>query len=289
MSALDTRTVAGISNNDNGGGLSWILIAVGGLLVALGIGAIVLLFVRKKDDDDPADDRTANPRRGPQGPPGPPGGGGGPRPGQRWNSPPEPTQPMRGGPGGHDQTRPLRPPVSPGPRGDQTMIAPSPLVNAPTQLHARVPDPDPYGAPRHGGAAPGMHGGGPSVFGQGQYGQPGQPSGYGSQPPPGYGAGPATVAYPGGAPAPYGPGGAGPAGYAAPYGAGAGAGVSPDPYAAPGYGPAGGPPAGGPTLGMPPQVGQPGGAPFDPRTQRPMSPPPPPPSVETRRVDWVDD
>ena len=36
--------------NEKESGLSWILIGIGGVLVLLGIGAIVLLFLRKRDD-----------------------------------------------------------------------------------------------------------------------------------------------------------------------------------------------------------------------------------------------
>jgi hypothetical protein len=96
-------------------GLSWILIAVGGVLVLLGIVAIVLIFVRKKDDSD--EDGPGGPGRpgkggppGGRGPggrgPGGPGGPGGPRggpqgqQGQRRGGPPDRTAPLRGGPGG---------------------------------------------------------------------------------------------------------------------------------------------------------------------------------------------
>jgi hypothetical protein len=147
----------------------------------------------------------------------------------------------------------MRPPVSPGPRGDQTMISPSPLANAPTQLHGRIPDQtDPYGAPppRNGGqpgygqdpygaAGGGAHGGSPtSVYPAGSptYGQ--GPDQYGQQ---GYGQGPGTD--------PYGPQQAG--------------------YGQDGYNPAHG-----------------GG--YEPRGQRP-GPAQPPAQPDPRRVDWLDD
>jgi hypothetical protein len=166
------------SQNEKESGLSWILIAIGGVLVLLGIGAIVLLLVRRRGDDD-EDDDAPTPRRGP-----PPGRGGPPpRPGQpprRCWPPPERTTVMRG-PG------PMGPPVSPGPRGaDQTMIARSPLADMPTQMHRPMPDPqhDPYGRQNGAHAAPHYQAGPP-------------PAGYG---PPGYGTPPPPAGYPGGAP-----------------------------------------------------------------------------------------
>ena len=192
--------------NEQEGGLSWILIAVGGVLVLLGIGAIVLLFVRKRDDGSGDEDRPA-PRRG--GPPGGPPGRGGPRGPMppRHGGPPERTTVMRGP--GHDP-RGMRP-VSPGPRADQTMIARSPLADVPTQMHNRMPPEhvDPYTSPARQN---GTHG---------AYGPP-QPGGYPPQQP----------GYPGGAPGygqqpdPYAQPGYGQPGYAPP----------PDPYAQPGHG-----------------------------------------------------
>lgn len=281
----DTATTPG---SDSGGGLSWIVIGVGAVLVALGVGAIVLLFVRKKDDDDPDGDEPRNNRKGgPQPPPaqGPPGRGGQRPPPQRRGGPPEMAPPMRGG-AGYDPTRQMRPPVSPGPRGDQTMISPSPLANAPTQLHGRIPPEhaDPYGAPqpRHNGGQPGY---GPGPQAPGPYGAAGGGT-YGQ--PPAHGA--PTPGYPGGAPnygpAPeYGQPGYGQPGYGQTYGQG----PAPDPYGPPGYGQGGPPP--GPAQ---PGYGQDGYAPthgggYDPRGQRPVPPPPPPPQPDQRRVDWLDD
>jgi hypothetical protein len=271
---LDTGETTNTAGESSGGGLSWVLIAVGAVLVALGVGAIVLLFVRKKDDNDPDDDDPKNRKGGPPPQQGPPGRGGPRGPQPRRGGPPEMAPPMRGGPG-HDPTRPMRTPVSPGPRADQTMIAPSPLANAPTQLHSRVPPPehaDPYGAQRHNGGQPG--------YGQNPYGAPG--GGAYGQPP--HGANP-TSAYPGGGPT-Y---GQGPDQYGQQtYGQAYGQGPAVDPYAQPpGYGQPG---YGGPDSYGPAGQDQRG---QDQRGQdqrgRPGPPPAAPPQADPRRVDWLDD
>jgi hypothetical protein len=255
VSGLPTEQGQAFPEPDEGG-LSWVLIAVGGLLVALGVGAIVLLFVKRKGDGDEDGDRPPGGRRG--GPPGP--GRGGPRPPhpQRRGGPPDRTAVLRGpggpggpgGPPGHDPHRPMRP-VSPGPRGaDQTMIARSPLADAPTQLHRSV-EPDPYGARPASPHAPYQGGG---------YGpQPPQPpGGYGQQ----------AAAYPGGAP---------------PYG------QQPDPYGQPGYG-AQTDPYGRPVPVQPaqPAYGQPYGQQPDPYAPNP-DPRAPRSGQDPRRVDWLDD
>jgi hypothetical protein len=172
-------TVSG-TGGSGGGGLSWALIAIGGVLVALGIAAIVILLVRRKGDDD---------EETPHGPGGPGGGRGSGGPGGRRGpvrNPqppprrPEPTTVMRGGrPGG---------PGGPGARGgDQTMIARSPLADMPTQMHGRVP-------PQQGGPQ-----GGPPPAGYGQ--NPYASGQYGGQQPT-YGGG--NAGYPGGSPPNYG-------------------------------------------------------------------------------------
>jgi hypothetical protein len=259
ISSLDTGANVPTANGSSGG-LSWILIAVGAILVALGVGAIVLLFVRKKAEEDPdGQDPNAPYRGGPPAQQGPPGRGG-PRPPQR-RGPPDMGPPMRSGPGS-DPTRQMRPPVSPGPRGDQTMISPSPLANAPTQLHGRIPpeQADPYGAPppRHNGGQPG--------YGQNPYGAAGGggPTAHG-----------ATSAYPAGSPT-Y---GQGPDQYGQ---QGYGQGPGTDPY---------GPQQGG--YGQPGYNGQDGynpaqGGGYEPRGQRP-GPTQPPAQPDPRRVDWLDD
>jgi hypothetical protein len=238
--------------NEEETGLSWILIAVGGVLVLLGIVAIVLIFVRKKDDADEDGPNGPGGRPGKGGPgggrgpggrgPGGPGGPGGPRPpqGQRRGGPPDRTAPLRGGPGGGGYGPGGPRPVSPGPRGaDQTMIARSPLADVPTQMHGRVPE----------------HGAGGDAYRQNGYGQPPPGGGYG--PPPG---GYSQQQYPGGAPA-----------------SGGGYGGQP------GYGqqPYGGQTAGG--YGGQQQYGG------DYNQTDPRQRPPQPPPGEGRRVDWMDD
>jgi hypothetical protein len=173
--ALDPTEEGNVPASGDGGGLSWVLIGIGGVLVLLGIGAIVLLLVRRRNDDD--DDGP--PRRGGppgRGGPGRPGGPRGPQPARR-GGPPERAGAMRGPGGPPDPTRAMRPPVSPSPRGaDNTMIARSPLADAST-MHGRPPAG--YDPRQNGHGAPG-----------GGYGQqyPGG-GGYGQQPPaqPGYG------------------------------------------------------------------------------------------------------
>ncbi|WFE25871.1 carboxypeptidase regulatory-like domain-containing protein [Solwaraspora sp. WMMD791] len=126
---VDTQNLA---NESSGGGMgSWLLILMGGLLVALGVGAIVLLLVRRKDNDaddpDPADDGPAS--------------GGASVPGSRgvYHD-------------SDDATRVAMPPMPDGPLTDATMVTrPPSLSDAPTMLHNMAPIkdefPDPYGAP----------------------------------------------------------------------------------------------------------------------------------------------
>jgi hypothetical protein len=148
-------------------------------------------------------------------------------------------------------------PVSPGPRGaDQTMIARSPLADAPTQMHRGGIGQDPYGGP--GGPPPGPHPGG--------YGQ--QPTAGGG----GYGVGSPASQYPGGAPN---------------YGG------QPDPYAQPGYGdqygrPGYGPPP--PQQAQQPTYGQPYGQQPDPYAQPTNNADPRHRSgQDPRKVDWFEE
>ncbi|MDI6102848.1 carboxypeptidase regulatory-like domain-containing protein [Actinoplanes sp. NEAU-A12] len=119
------------------GGSSWLLIVMGGLLVAAGIGAMVLVWLRRKNADKLSSDTGVG-------------------------------KAVPASAGGFDATR-VAAPVGAG-RGDATMIAPAAglggamgaglggamgagmpadLSNAPTMIHRPAEDefPDPYGAP----------------------------------------------------------------------------------------------------------------------------------------------
>lgn len=196
-SASATETLATEAPRDTGlSGFAIMMITVGGLLVLTGIAAIVLLFVRRNNDDNDGPPGYGRPgmtvRGGPAGPGGP-GRGGPPPPGpRRPGGPPDRTIPMRPGPGGGPR------PGAPGAR-DQTMIARSPLADAPTQMHGRGAPQPPYSGPP-APPPPQQPGGG--------YGPP--PGGYGQQPG-GYGAQQAYGGQPGyGPPPPAGPSGYGP-------------------------------------------------------------------------------
>ncbi|WP_229075419.1 carboxypeptidase-like regulatory domain-containing protein [Actinoplanes sp. DH11] len=156
--------------SESDSGTNWLLIIMGVLLVAAGIGAIVLVVMRRKNagknDDDPD---AGMPGTGP------------------------------GGPGGSpfDATR-VAAPVGGGRGGDATMIAPmggGGISDAPTMIHRPVVEdefPDPYGAPMPpqgsyngtsqwgaGEQAAGGYGataaGGAGYGAQPQYGQPADP------------------------------------------------------------------------------------------------------------------
>jgi hypothetical protein len=173
---------------DSGGGmLSWLLIGMGGLLVALGIGAIVLLLMRRGEDDEEEEGEEGAEAPGPHGPRSPI-----PRPAAAgvYRSGPDPTMVAR--------TAPL---------GDPTMITRPGLADAPTALHQPVDEfPDPYNPPRppYGpatypsspppayGAPQPTYGGGygspasppADPYGHGpEYGGPAGPGGYGANDP----------------------------------------------------------------------------------------------------------
>ncbi|WBB78142.1 carboxypeptidase-like regulatory domain-containing protein [Micromonospora sp. WMMD882] len=113
------------NEEDSGGFGSWLLIVLGGLFVAIGVGTIVLLWMKRKesvDEDDPEADTGA------------PAGG----------TVPAARGAYRGG--ADDQTR-----VVNRVGADPTMVGGAALADAPTMMHNRplvddVP-PDPYGAP----------------------------------------------------------------------------------------------------------------------------------------------
>jgi hypothetical protein len=166
------------SSDEDSGGLSWVMIIMGGLLVMLGIGAIALILIRRNkedEDDDDEDDEDDVPVR-------------------------RPVQPRAAG--GYYGARPA----------DPTMVAHSPMPDAPTTVQR----PGEYGTrPQQGGwtgygqdaqptqtygsggyspAAGGTYGAGTGAAG-GAYGSPAAPtSAYGSPAAPtsGYGSPAAT-------------------------------------------------------------------------------------------------
>ncbi|HEY0698859.1 MAG TPA: carboxypeptidase-like regulatory domain-containing protein [Micromonospora sp.] len=191
-SAEATETPAGdtvptAQDEDEGGMGSWLLIIVGGLLVALGVGAIVLLWMRRKENE--GDEET------------PTGAGGA--------APRSAVPPSRGAyHGANDETRVTNLGLGP----DPTRVGGPSLADAPTMMHSRplVDDefPDPYGAPlpsQQSGAKSGGYSGGadPGWAGSG-YGGPDSPTqvGYGAAGSGGYGSSPSSGAgYGGNAPA----------------------------------------------------------------------------------------
>nr|MDT0659886.1 carboxypeptidase regulatory-like domain-containing protein [Micromonospora sp. DSM 115978] len=182
------QDVAQTASEDSGTGLgSWLLILVGGLLVALGVGAIVLLWMRRKENENEDE------------PDGAVAGGGRPRtatPGSQGVYH-----------GAEDPTR-----ITSRAGADATMMHSPGLADAPTMMHSRplVDDefPDPYGAPLPpqpaGPQAPGYGGPPPPAgrYGAGQqgwddgdgFGRAGPPTqpGYGAAPAGGYGNAPSS-------------------------------------------------------------------------------------------------
>ncbi|MEU6072349.1 hypothetical protein [Micromonospora sp. NPDC047074] len=150
---------ANTSNEDSGGMGSWLIILLGGLLVAAGVGTIVLLWMRRKENGDETDDAPA-------------GAAAGAIPAARG-----------GFRGSDDQTRVVNR-VGAGP--DPTMVGGAALSDAPTMMQRPVVDdvpPDPYGAPPQPyGAAGGQQGwGGNSGYGDEPSGSGGY-GGYGNAP-----------------------------------------------------------------------------------------------------------
>jgi hypothetical protein len=269
---------------------SWLLIALGGLLVILGIGAIVLLL-RKKDDGDEGDDDGPQVRRGP-----PPGGA---RPGYR---PADPTMVSRTAVGG--------PPMGAATMGSPAMAGGRPNNDATAIVRgARMPD-DAYGAPPRSPYPPSP---GPSYGPSGVAGYGGQPGylgpppgggGYGSEPPPASGYGPPPAGYgPSSRPAAE---GYSASDYAGDYGQPRGYGEEPPHrYEAGGYGyePRGGYDSAGyegPGYGRSdydrgPEPPRPGGESsgyggyYDNDPGPPSSRPAPPRAGERRSLDWLDD
>ncbi|WP_422772660.1 carboxypeptidase regulatory-like domain-containing protein [Plantactinospora sp. WMMC1484] len=187
------------ANEDSGGGLgSWVLILAGGLLVALGVGAIVLLLMRRKEDDGEDDEDGPGPR----------------------------TAAARGGGyrGDDDATRIT---TRAGAGADPTMVSGGNLADAPTMMHSAplVDDefPDPYGAPLPGPQTAGYGAGQQPGWGGNGYGdRPGSGAGaYGNMPASGAGYGGAPISGAGYGNAP----GSGAGGYGNAPGSGAGYGA----------------------------------------------------------------
>ncbi|HWS37218.1 MAG TPA: carboxypeptidase-like regulatory domain-containing protein [Actinoplanes sp.] len=170
INAADPNAAA---NNTDDEGSNWLLIIMGVLLVAAGIGAMLLVWMRRKKAEELAETGIGK------------------------------IPPATGGGNSFDQTR-VAAPVGAGSRGnDATMIAPAggvggvgSLGDAPTMIHRQpVEDefPDPYGAPlpANGGyagqqtnqwgnePADSNYGGGGNYGGTQAYGQQG--GGYGAQ------------------------------------------------------------------------------------------------------------
>ncbi|MBX7269918.1 carboxypeptidase regulatory-like domain-containing protein [Micromonospora sp. Llam7] len=165
------------SNEDSGGFGSWLLILLGGLFVAVGVGTIVLLWMKRKENEDAEVDGDA-----------PMGAPAGAVPAARGSFV-----------GADDHTRVVN---RVGAAPDPTMVGGPGLSNAPTMMHQPVIDdipPDPYGAPPQpygapGGPGQGWPGGGygdePGGYGAPAYGNaPSSGSGYGSAPSSGSGYG----------------------------------------------------------------------------------------------------
>ncbi len=105
------------ADEDGMDSMTLIMIIVGGLLVALGVGAIVLLLVRRNgDDDEEEEDEPVRGRPGPRGPAGAPQSGAGYRPTSPagYGQPPYGARPadptMVGNPGYPPQQRGPQPP-----------------------------------------------------------------------------------------------------------------------------------------------------------------------------------
>ncbi|NGM12780.1 carboxypeptidase regulatory-like domain-containing protein [Verrucosispora sp. CWR15] len=153
---------AAASNEDSGGFGNWLLILLGGLFVAVGVGTIVLLWMKRKENEDGEPDGDV-----------PAGAPAGAVPAARGSFA-----------GADDQTRVVN---RVGAAPDPTMVGGPGLANAPTMMHQPVVDdvpPDPYGAPPQPyGAASGPGG----WSGAGGYGD--EPGGYGAA---GYGNAPSS-------------------------------------------------------------------------------------------------
>ncbi|WP_433053237.1 carboxypeptidase-like regulatory domain-containing protein [Dactylosporangium sp. CS-033363] len=144
------------ASNDSGGGVSWILIALGVLLVGFGIVAIVLLLRRRGDDDDDDENDEPAPRRGAPGGVRPGGYGQGPDPTMVGAMGPAATMVNRGG--SNDATAIVRPG-----RGVFDDVPPDPY-GAPPPGQGGYPSAGGYDD-RAGFASGGYNGGGANGYG----------------------------------------------------------------------------------------------------------------------------
>jgi hypothetical protein len=181
--ASDVATPQKTSEDSGPSTLSWILIGMGVLLVLLGIGAIVLLMMRRKDDSDDVDGDYGEPAPNQMAPVGAAAGG--------YRGGADPTM-VGGRPGMNDATAIVG--------GQQLDEFPDPYAAPPTRVgYAGAGG---YGDGAATSVAPGPGYGGGTYAGGGDpgYGQPAEPgyggNGYGSN---GYaGAGGANGGYGGG-------------------------------------------------------------------------------------------
>ncbi|MFF3865728.1 carboxypeptidase regulatory-like domain-containing protein [Micromonospora sp. NPDC001898] len=159
---------------DDSDGFNWLLILLGGLFVAVGVGTIVLLWMKRRDNGDDTEDDD------------PDGAAAGAVPAARGAYH-----------GTDDKTRVVNR-VGAGP--DPTMVGGTSLSDAPTMMQRPIVDdvpPDPYGAPPSAYGPGGQQGGWGA--GSGGYGDEPQGGGYGAAG--GYGSAPASGAGYGSAPA----------------------------------------------------------------------------------------
>jgi hypothetical protein len=181
--SIDPAAAGDNQNSDSGGGtFSWVLIILGGLLVALGVGAIVLLVIRRKDGGE---DGTGDPLPGPNGPRPTPGAQGVFRGGA------DPTMVAGGAPMGGGPTMAMRPGLADAPT---MMHKPLDEYGDPYGTSLRAPQPTsgpPPGATQPGYGYQGMNQGGYGPGGSPAApmgpGSPGAPTGYGNAAPTGYG------------------------------------------------------------------------------------------------------
>ncbi|WP_405114797.1 carboxypeptidase-like regulatory domain-containing protein [Micromonospora sp. NBC_01405] len=164
------------SAENDSDGFNWLLILLGGLFVAVGVGTIVLLWMKRRENGDDTDDDA---------PAGAAAAGAVPAARGAYH-------------GADDKTRVVN---RAGAGPDPTMVVGASLSDAPTMMQRPIVDdvpPDPYGAPPSAYGPGGQQGGWGAGSGGG-YGDEPQGGGYGAAG--GYGSAPASGAGYGSAPA----------------------------------------------------------------------------------------